>query len=142
MLSYTWPIALAVLSNVVYHLCSKSVPDEVSPFAALTVTYLIGALLSVVLFFTMGGRGSLLRQLSGMGWAPYVLGISIVGLEVGFMFAYKAGWQISMASIVQSAFLAIALLAVGYLVYHEPLTWNKLVGIVLCMAGLAFINLR
>lgn len=47
----------------------------------------------------------------------------------------------STASIVQSAFLAVALIAVGYFLYHEPVTWNKIVGIALCLGGLAFINL-
>ena len=75
-----------------------------------------------------------------LNWAPFVLGFVIVGLEVGFIFAYRAGWQVSAASVVQSGFLAISLLAVGALAYHEPLTASKLIGIVLCIAGLIFIN--
>lgn len=75
-----------------------------------------------------------------MNFSPALLGIVLVGLEVGFIYAYKAGWQVSMLSIVQSAFLAIALIFVGYLLYHEAITWNKLVGVVICLIGLAFIN--
>ena len=41
MFSYVWPIALVVLSNVVYQICAKSVPNGLNPFAALTVTYLV-----------------------------------------------------------------------------------------------------
>lgn len=77
-----------------------------------------------------------------MNWAPYALGLVIVGLEVGFIYAYKAGWQVSMASVVQSSFLAIALVIVGALLYHEALTWNKLLGIAICMVGLVFMNLK
>jgi hypothetical protein len=44
MFSYVWPIALVVLSNVVYQICAKSVPNGLNPFAALAVTYLVGAL--------------------------------------------------------------------------------------------------
>lgn len=29
-----------------------------------------------------------------------------------------------------------------YHIYHEALTWNKLVGVVICLLGLFFINLR
>ena len=68
------------------------------------------------------------------------LGVSIVGLEVGFIFAYKAGWPVSTAATVQSAFLAIALMVAGLLFFHEAITWNKVVGIVICLIGLAFIN--
>ena len=64
----------------------------------------------------------------------------IVGLEVGWIYAYKAGWQVSTGFIVQSAFLAAALLLVGYVLYHESLSWNKIVGVMICLIGLGFIN--
>ena len=51
MFSYVWPIALVVLSNVVYQICAKSVPEEMNPFASLTVTYLVGAVVSAILYF-------------------------------------------------------------------------------------------
>ena len=77
-----------------------------------------------------------------MNCVPIILGIVIVGLEAGWIYAYKAGWQVSTGFIVQSAFLAVALIFVGYLLYHEGLTWNKLVGVSVCLAGLIFINIK
>ena len=142
MFSYVWPIALVVLSNVVYQICAKSVPERMNPFASLTVTYLVGALASVVLFFALGSGGNLAKEYTKLNWAPFVLGIVIVGLEAGWIYAYKAGWQVSTGFIVQSSFLAAALLLVGYFIYHEALTWNKLVGVAICLIGLVFINLK
>ena len=142
MLSYLWPIGLVVLSNIVYQICTKSVPDEANPFASLTVTYLVGALCSLILFFLTKAKSSLGMELGRMNWASIVLGVVIVGLEAGFIYAYQAGWQVSTASIVQSSFLAIGLLVVGALAYHEALTWNKLVGVLICMVGLIFINMK
>ena len=140
MFSYIWPIALVVLSNVVYQICAKSVPEGMNPMASLTVTYLVGAAASGVLYFVLDHDGSLLREYSKLNWAPFVLGIVIVGLEAGWIYAYKAGWQVSTGFIVQSAFLAAVLVFVGYLLYHEALTWNKLVGVAVCLIGLVFIN--
>ncbi len=140
MFNYIWPIAMVLLSNVVYQICAKSVPGDINPFASLTVTYLIGAAVTAVIYcFT--GEGGVMREFSKLNWSSYVLGLVIVGLEVGTIYAYKAGWQISMLSIVQSAFLAVLLIFVGFLLYHEALTWNKLVGIAICLVGLVFINL-
>lgn len=141
MFSYIWPIALVVLSNTVYQICSKSVPQEVNPFAALTVTYLVGALFTAVMYFLTGKSHNIVKEMSQMNWAPFLLGVVIVGLEVGFIYAYKAGWQVSMASIVQSAFLAISLVFVGTIMYREAITWNKILGIIICMVGLVFVNL-
>ena len=142
MFYYVWPIALVVLSNVVYQICAKSVPDSMNPLASLTVTYLVGAITSGVLYYVLNRNESLIREYDKMNWAPIVLGIVIVGLEVGWIYAYKAGWQVSTGFIVQSAFLAVALILVGYLIYHEAFTWNKLVGVGVCLVGLVFINLK
>ena len=38
-----WPIGLAVLAEVMYQISSKSTPQDLNPFASLTITYLIGA---------------------------------------------------------------------------------------------------
>lgn len=118
MFSYVWPIALVVLSNVVYQICAKSVPNGLNPFAALTVTYLVGALMSVVLFFVLGKQPNPLKELSNLNWAPFVLGLVIVGLEVGFIYAYKAGWTVSTASLVQGSTLAVILIFVGRLFFQ------------------------
>jgi len=142
MFSYVWPIALVVLSNTVYQICAKSVPERMNPFASLTVTYLVGALASAILYFALGTGGNLIEEYGKLNWAPFVLGFVIVGLEVGWIYAYQAGWQVSTGFIVQSAFLAAALLLVGYILYHEALTWNKLVGAAICLIGLVFINYK
>ena len=142
MLSYIWPIALVVLSNTLYQICAKSVPEGMNPLASLTVTYLVGAAVSCALYFILNRNANLLREIRLTNWAPIVLGVVIVGLEVGFIYAFRAGWQISVAQIVSSAVLAVILIFVGYLLYHEAITWNKIAGIIICAAGLVLINLR
>ena len=141
MFNYVWPIALVVLSNVVYQICAKSAPGDMDPLASLTVTYLVGALASGALYFLLHRGGNLLREYRALNWAPFVLGVVIVGLEVGFIYAYRAGWQVSRAQIAQSAVLAVCLVFVGALLYREHITWTKLAGVAICLVGLVFINL-
>lgn len=142
MFMYVWPIALVVLSNVVYQLCTKGVASDVNPFASLAVTYLVGAFCSLGLCFFLDKQANIVKEIGKMNAASYVLGLVIVGLEAGFIYAYKAGWQVGTASIVQSAILSVILIFVGALVYGEALTWNKLVGVAICLVGLAVINLK
>ena len=139
MIAYIWPVALIVLSNTMYQICAKSVPDRMDPMASLTVTYLIGAVLSGGLYFLLGGR-SLMQEYHRLNWAPLALGVAIVGLEVGSIFAYRAGWQVSTKYVMQSAFISVALLVIGYLVYHEALSWSKVMGMAICLAGLFLMN--
>lgn len=139
-MSYAWPIALVVISNVVYQICAKSIPKEMDTMASMVVTYLVGALCSAVMFFVMNRNADMLAEFGKMNAAPVILGISVVGLEVGMIYAYKVGWSVSTASIVQSAFLAVALIVVGALLYKEVITFNKVIGIACCLVGLFFIN--
>ncbi len=138
--SFLWPVGLVVLSNIVYQICSKSVPAGMSPFASLTITYLVGAAASLLAFFVLGKGASIGDELHKVNWAPFVLGLVIVGLEVGFIYAYRAGWEVSVASVVQSSFLAVALLLVGHALYGEELSPTKLLGVAICLVGLYFIN--
>ena len=142
MFSYIWPIALAILSNVLYHICAKTTPEGVHPFASLTATYLTGAALSAVLYYVLAPQANLVKECSRLNWAPFALGIVIVGLEGGWLYAYKAGWQVNTGFIVQSAFVSVLLLFVGNFLYHEALSWSKLLGTAICLLGLVFINLN
>ena len=142
MFAYIWPLALVILSNVFYQICTKSVPQDMNPFASVTVTYIVGAVVSLILFFALGDDKNLVKEMTKINWAPFVLGLVIVGLEAGWIYAYKAGWQVSVGFIVQSSVLAVILLAVGYFAYHEALTWNKIVGVVVCLIGLVFLNIK
>ena len=142
MLSYILPIALVILSNVFYQICAKSVPAEMNPLASLTVTYAVGAIISLILYYTLNQGGNIFHEYGKLNWAPFILGIVIVGLEVGYIYAFKAGWPVSTAQIVQASVLAVILIFVGYFLYRESITWNKIVGVLICLLGLALINIK
>ena len=142
MFGYIWPIALVVASNVVYQICAKSVPNEMNPFAALTITYVVGAVASVILYYVLNKNANIFTEFTKTNWAPFVLGFVIIGLEVGWLYAYKAGWEVSTAQVVHGAVLAVMLIFVGYLLYKEALTWNKLAGVAVCLGGLLLINIK
>ena len=142
MFNYIWPLAVVVISNCFYHVCAKSMPGELDPFASLTITYVIGAVISLVLFYVFNKGGNLLTAYQKVNWCPFVLGLAIVGLEVGNIYLYKVGWPISTAQNVQASVLAIILIVIGYLAYSEAITWNKIVGIIVCLAGLGLINFK
>jgi drug/metabolite transporter (DMT)-like permease len=134
MLSYIWPIALVIFSNTVYQVCAKAMPTSINPLASLTVTYATGAVASGALYFALN------REYTQLNWVPFVFGIALVGLEAGYIYAYKAGWQVSTAATVQSSFLAVSLLIAGFVLYREPISANKVLGLLICMVGLYFIN--
>ena len=92
--------------------------------------------ISLVLFFVFSEDKNLLAEMSKANWATYVLGIVLVLLEVGWIYMYRVGWKISVASVVANIGLACTLLLVGVLFYKEVLTLRQLSGILLCMASM------
>ncbi len=134
------PIALAIVSDVIYQVASKSTPTDLNPFASLTITYLIASAFSTALYFVTSRGGNLVHEWSGINWTAFVLGFAIVGLEAGSIFMYKAGWNINTGYVVKAISVGILLIAVGYLAYREQITMTKVAGIAVCLAGLVLIN--
>lgn len=136
-----WPKLVVILSNTFYNVCMKSMPSDVNPFGALMVTYLVATIISAIIFLYMVGPSNVVGEISKINWVSVILALAIVGLEVGYVFVYRAGWTISTASVVANIGLACVLIVLGYFLYRENVSINQIVGIVVCMFGLVLINL-
>lgn len=136
-----WPILVVILSNTFYNVCMKSMPGDVNPFGALMVTYLVAAIVSGIIFVYVVGPNNVSVELSKINWTSVVLALAIVGLEVGYVFVYRAGWTVSTATVVANIGLACVLIFVGYFLYKENVSINQIVGIIVCMFGLVLINI-
>lgn len=136
-----WPILVVIASNTFYNICMKSTPADVNPFAALMVTYIISAIVSAIIFVFMARPENVASELSKVNWTSIILAFALVGLEVGYVFVYRAGWQVSNATVVANIGLACVLIVVGYFLYKENVSLREILGIVTCMIGLILINL-
>ena len=135
-----WPIALAVVADLAYWIASKQTPAAMNPFASLTLAYLVGAVASAIIYFITSPGSNILGEWKLANWSTIVLGLAIVGLEAGSIYMFRAGWDVSVGPVVKNAVVAIALLALGYLVYKEPMTGTKVAGVGACLLGLWLIN--
>lgn len=135
-----WPILVVIGSNVIYNICAKQTDGRVNAFFSLALTYGVAMLLSLAAYFVSAADKNVLHELSKTNWASYLLGISIVGLEFGYIYIYRTGWKMSVASLTANVGLAVVLLAVGYLLYKETLTLRQLAGAAACAVGLFLLN--
>jgi multidrug transporter EmrE-like cation transporter len=136
MYLYWFSIALAVLANVVYHIAQKKTPLAANPALTLTVTYMTAAVVCFVAFLVLLGRDGLAVEFRRLNWTAAVLGIAIIGLEMGFLLAYRAGWNVSTAALVANATVAVILIPIGILLFKESIKPVNIAGIALCLAGL------
>ena len=137
---YAFSIVIIVISNIIYNICQKSTPESVNPFSSLLITYLTASFITVIAFLLFDTDKSLVQSLKELNWTSIALGISIVGLEFGYLMAYRSGWNISEGSLVANIILAIMLIPVGILFYKEGFALSKTLGVLFCLIGLLLLN--
>ena len=135
-----WPVLVVVGANTLYHISAKSTPSTISPFASLTLTYVIAGIVSFLMFFITSEEKNILQEMSKANWATYALAASIVFLEFGYMMVYRAGWPVSIASLVCNLSVCCILLFAGLLLYKEAISLKQLMGIVVCFVGLIMVS--
>lgn len=138
-----WPLFLIIGSNLVYQTCSRSSSRSANAFAILTVVYLIATLASYAMFLCTGKEtGSFIGNLKAMNWANYLMGLAIIGLEGGFIYLYRLGWSVSVGPICTYTGVAIGLMVIGALAYGEHITLRQILGVVLCLGGIALMSIK
>ncbi len=142
MATYYLTIGLAITGSVLYHVFQKATSPSVNPALGLMVTYLTALALTAPLYWAFPREGTLREALGRLNWASVALGLAIVLLEAGLLLAYRAGWNLSLASLASNATAALLLLPVGVLLFRDRPSAANLIGVVVCILGLVLINLR
>lgn len=137
MLKYYFPLAIVVLSSVGYQVGLKEVSSGIDPIVALVVTYLASSVTSFVVYFLLAPKGEQrLKEITKINPAALLLGLSIVGIEVGCLYMFVAGWPVNTAFVVSNSFIVLALMILGRVAYHEILKPRQLAGVVISMVGI------
>lgn len=139
MWNMIWPVLIVVAANTLYNITTKATPEEINPFASLSISYVIAAVCSLILFFVTAENKNIFTEIAKTNWSSLVLGAAIVGLEFGYICIYRAGWKMSIASLVANISLACVLLVVGLLLYREALSAKQVIGMGLCAVGMILI---
>lgn len=134
------PIILMIVGTTTYHIAQKSVPTQVNPLFSLVINYftaLVGTLLLIPLY---PSRTAGPWSMKGINWASAAVGVSIVGVELAVLLAYRNGWRVSLLSVIGNSASALLLVGIGLFFFHENLSIRNVTGIGLCLVGLALIS--
>ncbi|HJU50550.1 MAG TPA: hypothetical protein VJ575_07470 [Pseudogulbenkiania sp.] len=125
-------LLLAVAGSVIYHLSLKQVPQTVNPFFTLAVSYGVALLLCLIgMQFSPGNR-----SLLALNWSSSGVALGILGIELGFLLAYRAGWQMGVASLSANVISTLVLLPLGFLLFREQPSLLRLGGAMVSLTGL------
>lgn len=140
MFLFYFSAGLAVFSTLLYHIMQKLTPGNANPALALIVTYITSLALCVLLLVFTPLQTGLKAALGQLNWASFGLAFAIVGLEVGFLLAYRAGWNISLVALVVNVIGTLLLIPIGLAFFKDKLSPVNLVGILVCIVGLVMVN--
>ncbi len=129
---------MVLICNTFYHIVSKTTPDSADAFLSLSVTYIVAAVVCFALFLFTGKN--LGHEIRNLNYTSAVLGVLIIGLEAGWMFAYRTGIKVSSASLIANIALACVLLFVGMLLFKEKITVKQVIGMAVCIGGLTLLT--
>lgn len=139
---YVLPIFIVIIFNFIYHLTSKSIPKGINTFLSLTVTYLVATIITLMMYFILPKHNDISTEIHKINWTSYVLGAAIVGVEIGYIYMYRVGWNVSKGSLIASIGIAILLIFAGVIFYKENIGVYQIAGIGCCVAGLILVNLH
>jgi drug/metabolite transporter (DMT)-like permease len=134
------PLLICTLGNTLYNVVGKSIPADANSFASLTITYLTGLVICVILFFVTNPGASIIEAVEQANWASYFLGITIVLIDFALILLYRTGWDISIGTLVANIGMSILLVPIGVLFWNEGMTVIEAVGIAVAIIGLWVVN--
>jgi multidrug transporter EmrE-like cation transporter len=139
-LSLFGPLLMIVGGSLVYHVAAKSVPRTLEPFGALIGVYGTAMAASIVAY-AVARRGSMPSHVSSL-WHPTVaaVGCGALMIEFGFLLTYRAAWPVSIASVMTNGLAAALLIPIGALVFGEPITAIRLLGVIFCLLGVFLLQ--
>ena len=133
-------IALVLLGNVVYHLGLRAIPREANPAVATLAAYLVATVATAATLPLLARGVPFGPAWRTLNWSTVVVGVAIVGIEMGYLLAYRAGWTLSTASVTANVSLAVVLLGIGTVAFREAWSPSRAVGVGFCMIGLWLVN--
>ena len=139
--SYYYPVIIIVLSNALYDISAKAFPKEISAQAGLTAYYVIAAAVSLTLFYLTSEVKNFPMEIKKVNWATFTLALGCTGIDLGYVLLFRAGWNISYGSLVCNIMIAITLILVGKIFFHEYINKYHLIGISLCLTGFVLISM-
>jgi hypothetical protein len=113
------PIILMIVGTTTYHIAQKSVPTQVNPVFSLVINYFTALLGTLLLIPLYPSRTAGPWSMKGINWASAAVGVSIVGVELAVLLAYRIGWRVSLLSVIGNSASALLLVGIGLLFFRS-----------------------
>jgi len=139
MRNFYFPLVLAVVGMLFYHLAQKSIPRGINPFYAMIIAYAVGIIALAICAVILPDDRSFVSSLRESNWAVFVVGAAAACIEVGFLLAYRSGWRISLAAVATNVAVTLLLVPIGIVIFKDHLSPRNILGLIFCVLGLVLV---
>jgi len=133
---YALSMTILIASQVLYQVAQKKLPTGTHPFLLLAVVYAM-ATVACTGFAFIGAKPNMTAELKPLllSWPIWLLAATVIGIEIGYLWAYRQGWSVALAFSVASTSTVVLLAIVGLFLFRESLNLWQMVGLGLALTG-------
>ncbi|MBC8257973.1 MAG: hypothetical protein H8E38_03065 [SAR324 cluster bacterium] len=102
--------------------------------------YLAALILGLALLLIFPVEGGLTLHFRQLNWIQFAIAASVMMVNFGYLWMFRAGWDLSTAGLVTGVIINLLLVALGVLFFAEQKSLINAVGIFFCILGVALIN--
>ena len=142
-MNYFFAPILIIVGLLVYQISQKSADESVNPFIVIILAYSIGIVVCIGgMFLFPRENAALLPTIKSVGLTALGIGLGATAIEMGFLLAYRAGWDVSFLPLSVTVASTVLLIFIGIYAFREQISVEKIVGVLLCLGGLVLITLK
>jgi drug/metabolite transporter (DMT)-like permease len=132
---------VAGLAAATWTICLKLGSTRISAVLGAIVITTGALVVNLVVLTTMRMAGHEIVVTREALWLLAVAGIAAAGVDLFGLLAYQHGLRVTSSFVIGGTSTLVVLL-VGFLLLHEPVTWARLLAVVLITAGILLYQVQ
>jgi len=129
------PIGLIIAAQVGYQLAQRAMPASANPFTVIAIAYLLGIIACSVQAPGVGRPIGLIDAGLLRHWPIWGLAGSVVGIELGYLLAYRAGWALATTTGIGYTATMVLVAVIGATCFAEGMSARRAAGLFLAIGA-------
>ena len=129
------PIGLIIIAQVGYQLAQRAMPTNANPFTVVAIAYLLGIIACAALAPVVGRPIGLVDAGLLKHWPIWGLAASVVGIELGYLLAYRADWSLATTTGIGYTATMVLVAVIGAAFFSEGMSVRRAGGLVMAIGA-------
>lgn len=136
--------SVVIVSIAVYQTNMKLVSGALNPLHVLVTIFSTALLCTLLAIKFVPALQTTTTEpfLSNFPYSAVIVGLAIVGVELGYLLMFRSGCHLASAPLVTMGGAAVLLTIIGAILFSQPLTARTIAGLVIVISGLYILSIK